>query len=662
MSMAIGAAAAQPQKKWTILYYFDGKNNLAPMAEHSFNSLDEVGSDDNVNLVAQYAMPGKSVLQGLIERGGGTDILEDVGQRDMGSADNVKKFVEWGMKNYPADHYALVMWDHGAGFEGSMVDEETNHIITNNDLAKALENVAKETGKKIDVINWNACLMQQAETGYELRNAASYMVGSEEVEAGLRIPIPGLFGTTPQHEVARDVKEAVKIRGDVTPEEMAKLFVFEAKNQFAGSMFTPTQSAIDLSKMGDVAKKMDALAGALLDTIKADPSQIDRIRGDVKKAQHFLAADMYIEPYVDYRDVGDFARVLVKDGKLNAVNPKIGEAAKDVMAAVQQAVIAEQHAPISSFGGRSLEGATGMSVYLPRDYGYDKTGSSSIDGIPQGGTHGHENTSFAKDTRWGDLLKAISKDDDWMGKMPGQRALMTFGQISAFYGYQYAYQAVQGIGATWNLFPLMGAPYFVPLPGFVACGIGAIGGALKIDKGIDKMAEGIRRDNDSPTSHRVELGLQGAADTAIGVGTLGVCGVLGASSAIGLASWGASLASSGLTWGATMGLGTAGAASALTGFSASAATLASHITSPLLVPVAAGVLALGIGRLAIGLARNYAKKTAAGKMTVDEKLANIPGRPVFHALDQRVEQPAMKVALQPPSVAAPGLAVPLHSA
>lgn len=624
MSISIGAAAAQPHKKWTILYYFDGKNNLAPMAQHSFSSLDQVGSDDNVNLVAEIGMPKENVLRGLIEQGGGTDVFEDVGQQDMGKADTIQKFVEWGMKQYPADHYALVMWDHGAGFEGSMVDDETHHMVTNNDMAKALEAAAKKTGKKLDVINWNACLMQQAETGYELRNAASYMVGSEEVEAGLRIPIPGVFGTTPQHEVAKDAQEAVKSKGDLTPEEMAKLFVFEAKNQFGASMFTATQSAIDLSKMDNMASKLDALAGALLDAIKADPSALDRVRADIKKAQHFLAADMHVEPYVDYRDVGDFARVLVKDEKLKAANPKVADAALGVMAALKDAVIAEHHSPISSFGGRSLEGATGMSVYLPPDYGFDKPGHSTIDGLPQGGTHGHESTSFAKSTRWDDLLKTISKDDDWKGKIPGQRALMNVGQIANFYGYEHAWQALDGLKeATWNWYPLMGFPYMLPIPGAVAAGMGAVGSILRVEKGISKIAEGIRRD-DSPTKNRAELEIQGAVDTVVGVGSALVCGSLGATSALHLASL-AGVA------------GASSAAAAVTAFSA-----------PFLLPAATVVMALGIGRIAVGLVRNLATKINVSKMTVDEKLANIPSSPQFSALSN--QPPAAKDGPLQPTV------------
>jgi len=178
---AVGSAGQQPAK-WTILYYYDGKNNLASMAKHAFNSLDEVGSNEDVNLVAQIGLPKEKVYQGLVRKGLGTAGFQSIGRADMGSADNVKQFVEWGMKNYPAEHYALVMWDHGAGFKGSMTDDDTHHIIKNADLARALEDAQKSTGNKLEVINFNACLMQQAEVAYELKNSANYLVASTSSE------------------------------------------------------------------------------------------------------------------------------------------------------------------------------------------------------------------------------------------------------------------------------------------------------------------------------------------------------------------------------------------------------------------------------------------------------------------------------------------------
>ncbi|MHB2017040.1 MAG: clostripain-related cysteine peptidase [Candidatus Xenobia bacterium] len=545
------------------------------MAKHSFDSLAQVGSSDQVNLVAQYGLPKQDVIQGRIEAGQGTTHFVNAGDCDMGSGKNLQQFIEWGMKKYPAEHYALVLWDHGAGFEGSCVDEEKNHLITNQDLRDALDAAYQDTGNKMQVVGFNACLMNQVETAYELRNSASYMVGSEETEAGLRLPLPGVFGTAPQHTIARDVETAVKQRGDLSPEELARLMVFDAKAQFGASMFTPTQAAIDLSKMNQVKDQANNLAGLLLEAMQKDPKLVDQLRHDVKHTQHFLAMDSYILPYNDYRDLGDFVRVIEKDPKF-AGDPRVKSTCNQLKAAIKDAVIAEWHAPESSMGGKSLEGATGLSVYLTPHYGFDKAGKSAIDNIPQGGTHGHEKTSFAQDTQWDQMLKAIAKDDDMMGKIPPgvNRAIMPYTQLLGFEGYNYAWQAATGsLGMPmFELWPLMSFPYVIPVPGVVGCAAGAVGGLLRTEHGVTKLAEGIER-KDSPTANRTRLAVDGAIDVAVGLGSAFTCGAM------------------------------------LTGFGSVAA------------PVAMGVLALGLGRMAFNVGAGLYKSHQAKNMSIDQKLA-----------------------------------------
>jgi hypothetical protein len=34
---------------------------------------------------------------------------------DMGDAKSLREFVDWGVQNFPADRYALVLWNHGSG-------------------------------------------------------------------------------------------------------------------------------------------------------------------------------------------------------------------------------------------------------------------------------------------------------------------------------------------------------------------------------------------------------------------------------------------------------------------------------------------------------------------------------------------------------------------
>lgn len=66
-----------------------------------------------------------------------------------------------------------------ARLKGISYDDETGHNIGTVELGAAL----KEAGG-VDIYASDACLMQMAEVVYELRNGASFVVGSEEKEPG----------------------------------------------------------------------------------------------------------------------------------------------------------------------------------------------------------------------------------------------------------------------------------------------------------------------------------------------------------------------------------------------------------------------------------------------------------------------------------------------
>ena len=564
-----------PEKEWTVLFYYDGKNNLSGMTKSSFKSVAKVGSDENVNLVAQLAVGKADIERGLLTGDPDFGGSENIGQQDMGDPATLKEFIEWGMKKYPAKNIAVVLWDHGAGFKGSMTDDETKHMIDNTELSQALKDVEKDTGKKVDVLNFNACLMAQAEVAYEIKDGAKFMVGSEEVEAGLRIPIPGLVGTTPQHKVMTDLKEGIKAKGQVTPEELAKLYVFEAKNQFGQTMFSSTQSAIDLSKMEEVKNRADDVAKLLLGEIQKDPKMIDKVRKDITKSQHFLQFDMYAKPYLDYRDMGDFAKVLRDDKQFEGT--PIQEAAKKLNEAVENAVLMEAHVSESYTGG-VMAGATGISTFLPKNYGFDVKGKSTIDGLPAGGTHGYENTSWAKDTSWDELLQTVAKDKDYADKILGKHKtissiISTALPMAQLDWYDQARVALSGAAAPGGgYFPIMlpnfPIPILIPLPAPAAAGFAMFGAALKAKKGIDKIVTAATKD----VEKKGKLALFGAVDTATGLASMTTCAAL------------------------------------LAGCPAVA------------FPAAVATMTLGIGKMVFQLGAGIIKSHRASKMTVEEKL------------------------------------------
>ncbi len=48
----------------------------------------------------------------------GSTAIEDIGEINTGDPDELVEFVQWAQTNYPAEHYALNIWNHGSGATG----------------------------------------------------------------------------------------------------------------------------------------------------------------------------------------------------------------------------------------------------------------------------------------------------------------------------------------------------------------------------------------------------------------------------------------------------------------------------------------------------------------------------------------------------------------
>ncbi len=124
-----------------------------------------------------------------------SELLADLGPADMGKGETLGDFARLARNAYPARKYMLVVWSHGSGWlkgagnKGISYDYETGSHINIPDLAKAL----KASGH-LDVLAFDACLMQMAEVAYELKDSADFIAGSEEIEAVAGYPYDALLG------------------------------------------------------------------------------------------------------------------------------------------------------------------------------------------------------------------------------------------------------------------------------------------------------------------------------------------------------------------------------------------------------------------------------------------------------------------------------------
>ena len=157
-------------------------------------------------------------------------------QRYMSDPNTLEFFIRDTVQNYPAKHYALVMWDHGSGpIYGLCYDELSNSMLYLPGMCSALKNA----GVHFDWIGFDCCLMGNTETAYAIRNYADYMIGSEESESG--------FGWRYDNFLSK-----WSAQPDMEVPQLAKIIIDDMTNVNRASWAESTLACYDLSKMDDL--------------------------------------------------------------------------------------------------------------------------------------------------------------------------------------------------------------------------------------------------------------------------------------------------------------------------------------------------------------------------------------------------------------------------
>ena len=110
---------------WAFMVYLNGDNDLNPFTFDAFNKLESVADNSNAHILVlwdrassgdtkRYAVQYDTDLQQLASYIQNVNYW-DMGELNMGDPQTLVDFVNWAKANYPADHYALAIVDHGCG-------------------------------------------------------------------------------------------------------------------------------------------------------------------------------------------------------------------------------------------------------------------------------------------------------------------------------------------------------------------------------------------------------------------------------------------------------------------------------------------------------------------------------------------------------------------
>ena len=324
------------QGTWTIMVYMNAANDLSTYSLANFTQMQAAANaGTNTRTVVQWkqvsSLPYPVQFNGtrryLIQPSQSATIasklVQDLGTGvDMGNYQTLNEFINWAKTYYPAQHYALIVWDHGAGWqrEASRVktravsfDDETGSAIQTWQLSQALGN------NQFDILAWDASLMQMAEVSDELRSKVSYIAGSEESPPGSGYPYNlalAPFYTNPNQ----------------SPLALSNSFVTAMVNGYSNNTQQKiTQSVIDTSKLPALLTAITALGTALDANVGTIGTAVKTIRGS---AQSYSLADGFY-----YYDLYDLSSKLDANTSIGAINT----ADAGIRAAVTNAIVWEGH-------------------------------------------------------------------------------------------------------------------------------------------------------------------------------------------------------------------------------------------------------------------------------------------------------------------------------
>ncbi len=353
----------QTNRRWTWMVYMAGDNGkvfeqlkggkrlMAPTEEQGYQDIQEmeaVGSTDEVAILIQFdtLSDREHTYRIYIRPQSQQRVIENIPEQNTGDPRSLRDFIVWGIENYPAQHYAVILWNHGTGwkendiyafarnrgvelkasddevrslspntrlssafFLSSIVevmqledgesraiafDDSSLDFLDNAKLQQAFREAEEQTGQKVSLIGMDACLMSMVEVAYQLRANANYMVASQEVEPLSGWPYTAILGSLTSDS-------------GMTPEALATLIVQEYGRYYEedsrGSLPQITQSATNLTVVEKLAEAVGRLASVLRQLLAEKDF-------DVEKALSYAKRKVVRFRDNDYVDLYDFLKIL----------------------------------------------------------------------------------------------------------------------------------------------------------------------------------------------------------------------------------------------------------------------------------------------------------------------------------------------------------------
>jgi hypothetical protein len=386
-----------------------------------------IGSNNKLNLLVQWYQPNKRGIWRYKINKNKMELDKMIqNNTDGNQAADLVNSMKWAKTKYPAQHYSLILWNHGVGIldpvwnghtwinvnsrivaenprfqidgltkhikeevqqqitqdtnnhhkdhRGILFNDESRTYMNNQQLVEALKQIKTKVlkNKKLDLLGMDACLMAMLEIVYQAKDYAKYLVASQEVELAYGWDYYSITHTLSQ--------------GNVKPIDFAKYIVLFYEQYYKNRISFYTQSAIDLNNVDYVKDNLNMIVDNIQKCKKYDKNGIKQIIKQVRKSCIQFSTKSYVDLYSFYTQLSN--KIDTKYLKKPVKNNMLFNAAKELNESLDIGKQLINTTVIANVAGSRSKNAKGLSIYFPTKF-IDKS---------------YYKTEFIKNSLWISLL------------------------------------------------------------------------------------------------------------------------------------------------------------------------------------------------------------------------------------------------------------------